>query len=85
MTTSPSDLTPNTTELAISESDSDSKHPGLILTQAGVRNVRAGLGTNKLFDKAVAAARAEVDAEIANGIEVPIPKDMAGGSISRTT
>lgn len=32
-----------------------------------------------LFDATLAKARAEVDAEIASGIHVPIPKDMAGG------
>ncbi len=32
-----------------------------------------------LFDATLAQARAEVDAEIAAGIAVPVPKDMAGG------
>ena len=32
-----------------------------------------------LFDTTLSQARAEVDAEIASGIDVPIPKDMAGG------
>lgn len=67
------------TELKKNKTDKTIGHPGLILTQTGVDNVRAGLGSNELFDKAVAEARAEVDAEIENGIEVPIPKDMAGG------
>ena len=32
-----------------------------------------------LFDKVLEEVKAEVDAEIRNGIEVPIPRDMAGG------
>ncbi len=55
------------------------QHPSLILTQAGIKDVRAGLGTNELFDQVLEDAIAEVDAEILNGVEVPIPRDMAGG------
>jgi len=55
------------------------EHPSLILTQEGIADVRAGLGSNALFDQVLADAVAEVDSEIENGIEVPIPKDMAGG------
>jgi hypothetical protein len=32
-----------------------------------------------LFEASLAQAKSEVDAEIASGIDVPIPKDMAGG------
>ena len=56
-----------------------SAHPSLILTTEGVKNIRAGYGSNKLFDKVVADAIAEVDTEIELGILVPLPKDMAGG------
>ncbi len=55
------------------------QHPNLILTQEGVRNMRASLGKAPLFDKVLAETVKEIDAEIAAGIDVPIPKDMAGG------
>ena len=54
-------------------------HPNLILTEEGVKNIKASLGKVPLFDKVLAETIAEVDAEIAAGIAVPIPKDMAGG------
>lgn len=54
-------------------------HPNLILTQQGVKNIKASLGKAPLFDQVLAQTIAEVDAEIATGIDVPIPKDMAGG------
>lgn len=54
-------------------------HPNLILTQEGVKNIKASLGKAPLFDRVLAETAAEVDAEIATGIDVPIPKDMAGG------
>lgn len=56
-----------------------SNHPNLILTKEGVASIKASLGKVPLFDEALAETIAEVDAEIASGIEVPIPKDMAGG------
>ena len=58
---------------------STSGHPNLILTEKGVAAIRASLGKAPLFDKVLADAKAELEAEIAEGIEVPIPKDMAGG------
>ncbi|TBN03660.1 alginate lyase family protein [Hyunsoonleella flava] len=68
------------------ESDSSKKNlklaserPSLILTSKGVANIRANLGSIPLFDKALKKTKAEVDAEIENGIEVPIPKDYSGG------
>jgi oligo-alginate lyase len=56
-----------------------SGHPNLILTQSGVVAIRKNLGTAPLFDQTLAEVRAEVDAEIAFGIDVPIPADLAGG------
>lgn len=44
-----------------------------------MQNIKASLGKAPLFDKVLAETVAEVDAEIATGIDVPIPKDMAGG------
>ncbi len=54
-------------------------HPNLIMTKAGVEAIRAELGSVPLFDQTVQAVKAEVDAEIARGIDTPIPKDFSGG------
>lgn len=54
------------------------EHPSLILTKTGVEKIKAQLGTAPLFDDTLANVKAEVDAEILNGIEVPIPKDFSG-------
>ncbi|HEX9826788.1 MAG TPA: heparinase, partial [Flavobacteriaceae bacterium] len=55
------------------------EHPSLILTKAGVEKIKTELGSIPLFDETLAKVKAEVDAEILNGIEVPIPKDFSGG------
>ncbi|MFD0835332.1 alginate lyase family protein [Mariniflexile aquimaris] len=55
------------------------EHPSLILTKSGVEKIKANLGSVPLFDRTLATVQAEVDAEILNGIEVPIPKDFSGG------
>ena len=54
-------------------------HPNLILTQKSVLEIRSKLGAIPLFDKTLEETRREVDKEILKGIDVPIPKDMAGG------
>ena len=54
-------------------------HPNLILTFQGVKNIRAQLGTIPIFDNTLKAVQEEIDAEIALGIETPIPKDYSGG------
>ena len=58
---------------------SGQEHPGLILTKAGVEKIRAELGNVPIFDETLRAVKEEVDAEIATGIETPIPKDYSGG------
>lgn len=55
------------------------EHPNLIMTKAGVEKVRKNLGKVPLFDATVQRVKEEVDAEIALGIETPIPKDFSGG------
>ncbi len=55
------------------------EHPSLIMTKAGVEKIRAELGTVPLFDATLALVKAEVDAEIALGIDTPVPKDFSGG------
>ena len=54
-------------------------HPNLILTKKGVADIKSQLGTIPIFDQTLATVKKEVDAEISKGIQVPIPKDMAGG------
>ncbi|MFV8280738.1 alginate lyase family protein [Christiangramia marina] len=41
--------------------------------------VEQNLDENSLFDQTLQKIKKEVDAEIARGIDVPIPKDLAGG------
>ena len=45
----------------------------------GVKSIRSDLGNIPLFDKTVATDRVQVDEEIIKGIDVPVPKDLAGG------
>ncbi len=54
-------------------------HPNLILTKAGVENIRNSDEKAPLFEQVLEATKKEVDADIESGIHVPIPKDMAGG------
>ncbi len=63
----------------VSVSDSGSQHPKLILTAQGVKDIRAQLGTIPIFDNSLEKVKEEVDAEIALGIDTPIPKDYSGG------
>lgn len=55
------------------------EHPSLIITKKGVEEIRAALGTVSLFDNSLKEVQAEVDAEMASGIETPIPIDYSGG------
>ncbi|EDP70456.1 Heparinase II/III-like protein [Flavobacteriales bacterium ALC-1] len=64
----------NNSETAISQ-----EHPKLILTAQGVKDIRAQLGSIPIFDESLAKVKEEIDAEIASGIEMPIPKDYSGG------
>ena len=61
-----------------------SSHPSLILTKQGVQEIRSNLGTIPIFDKTVATAQKEIDAEIENGFDVPVPKDYSGGYTHET-
>ena len=54
-------------------------HPNLILTVQGVKDIREQLGNIPIFDNTLKAVQEEVDAEIAAGIETPIPVDYSGG------
>ena len=52
----------------------ENQHPKLILTKKGVEKIRASLGSVPIFDKTLEKVKKEVDAEIADGIKMPIPK-----------
>ncbi|WP_179352926.1 alginate lyase family protein [Winogradskyella vidalii] len=54
-------------------------HPNLILTQESVSNIKSELGNVPVFDATLATTKEAVDLAIEAGIDVPIPKDMAGG------
>jgi len=56
-----------------------SQHPSLTLTEKGVKNIKLNLGNTPLFDREFQVIKAEIDEQILNGIDVPVPKDMAGG------
>ena len=55
------------------------QHPNLILTTKSVTEIKNQLGSIPLFDETLKVAKQEVDAAIESGIDVPMPKDMAGG------
>jgi len=63
----------------VEQSTSNVEHPNLIITAQGVKDIRAQLGNIPIFDNTLKAVQEEVDAEIALGIETPIPKDYSGG------
>jgi len=65
--------------LTVSGTAASTDRPGLILTHDGVDKIRAELGNVPLFDATVEKVRAEVDAEIEQGIDTPVPKDYSGG------
>ncbi len=54
-------------------------HPGLTLTPQGVKEIRAHMKEAPLFEHSVNLAIVEVEKLIADGIQVPTPKDLAGG------
>jgi len=59
-------------------------HPSLILTKQGVKDIKANLGSIPIFDKTLAIAQKEIDAEIIKGFDVPVPKDYSGGYTHET-
>ncbi len=58
---------------------SNAEHHGLLLTDEGLTAIQKNLGSIPIFDKTLKQTKKEVDAAIDEKIEVPIPKDMAGG------
>ena len=55
------------------------QHPSLTLTEAGVEKIRRGLGKANLFDQQISKSEKLLDQAIQKGIDIPVPKDMAGG------
>ena len=55
------------------------QHPNLILTTKSVSEIKSKLGKVPLFDATLEKAKEDVDVQLEKGIDVPIPKDMAGG------
>ena len=54
-------------------------HPTLTMTKAEVSEIRSGIEAAPLFQQTLQNTIEEVDHEIEAGIQVPVPKDMAGG------
>ena len=67
------------TTLSVSLTAQSGEHPNLIMTKSGVEKIRKHLGKVPLFDATLKKVQKEVDAEIALGIDTPIPKDFSGG------
>ncbi len=55
------------------------QRPSLTLTKEGITKIKSGLKTAPLFEKELLQIQKEIDLAILKGIDVPIPKDMAGG------
>ena len=55
------------------------EHPKLVLTKDGAAAVRNGLEKYPLLGATFDKTKKDVDASIADGIEVPVPKDAGGG------
>ncbi|BDD00935.1 hypothetical protein PEPS_32150 (plasmid) [Persicobacter psychrovividus] len=55
------------------------EHPSLILTKASVKEIRDNINKYPILERTVLEMKKRLDATIAEGIEVPIPKDPAGG------
>lgn len=53
--------------------------PRLMLTPAGIKEIKSQLGKNDLTDAAYAKAKSIADVAVANEIEVPQPMDVGGG------
>ncbi|MBU2938244.1 heparinase II/III family protein [Lacinutrix sp. C3R15] len=65
--------------VATTNTNTTGSHPNLVLTQKSVAEIKSQLGNIPVFDATLAATQKEVDLAIKAGIDVPIPKDMAGG------
>jgi len=62
-----------------SQLQGNTDYPRLMLTAESVAEIRKSVGAVPLFDSSLAGIRKEIDALLGQPIEVPVPKDMAGG------
>lgn len=60
-------------------SESGSEYPRLLLTANSISEIRTNIGKAPLFDNTLEEVKTEIDALLDQPIEVPVPKDMAGG------
>jgi oligo-alginate lyase len=65
--------------LAACAETSAQERSSLILTDEGIERIQANLGNVPLFDSTLLRMQQEVDAEIAIGIDTPMPRDLSGG------
>ncbi|WP_341225034.1 alginate lyase family protein [uncultured Arcticibacterium sp.] len=59
-------------------------HEHIMINKAQLSFIKENLGKAPLFDKTLAEVKANLDAEIAAGFDVPVPKDLAGGYTHET-
>lgn len=59
--------------------DSDLQSGGLILTENGAREIHKLMGELPILDKSLEETKRTIDKEMKSPLEVPIPKDLAGG------
>ncbi|MCF6242389.1 MAG: heparinase II/III family protein [Bacteroidales bacterium] len=57
----------------------NSDHPNLFLTPQSVKYIRENLGKYPIFDNSLEKMKCEIDTLITKEIDVPVPKDPAGG------
>ncbi|MFI8379174.1 alginate lyase family protein [Leeuwenhoekiella sp. NPDC079379] len=57
----------------------DKEHHGLLISKDGLSAIKANLGSLPLFDNTLEQTKREIDSILSQKIEVPVPKDMAGG------
>lgn len=60
------------------------QHPTLGITKAGIELINSSEQTPPIYEARLSELKAEVDQAIKQGIEFPIPKDMAGGHSHQT-
>lgn len=54
-------------------------HPNLTITASGVKEIKAHLDRVTLFQNSLESAKEEVEVLLAEGVLVPVPRDLAGG------
>lgn len=55
------------------------QHPCTFINTAEIKGIKKGLNSNPLFKESYQEIKDNVDAWIAKGLDVPVPKDAAGG------